>query len=435
MATQFSTADVTIRPVTRSELPRVFELNRLSFGRSRGGLAAGTDRPGLARWGAFGRRGELLASVADQRQSHYFGGRAVHAAGVTDLAVGPEYRGRGLGRRLLTRLLAEAHSRGAAISTLFPTLPALHRRLGWETTGSLTWYTLPAAALAGLRPAPDTRIREATTEDLPALARLYQRIAAQGNGLVERAGPGIGAVPRLPAGFVAVADGVESAAAVDTIGVAAAATDDAAASEGTIAADGITVVEGPDGDPEGYAVWTRGTGWGATARLTVHDLIATTRRAHLTLGAFLGGWAGGTPVLALRLEEPDSLRRLLPAGDLRVESEEPWMLRLVDVRAAVAARGWPPHLSCGLAMEIQDSVCPWNAGLRTLVLHEGSAILDTASSARIRIDIGGLAVLYAGGSRAATLRRCGLLTGGDAQDDAMIDAVFAGPRPTVLDRF
>lgn len=135
---------IEVRLLTVDELPAAWELNRLAFGLP-GEPPPGwlTERPGRHTWGIFDT-GRLVAKAMDREQGHWFGGRLVAASGIAGVVVVPELRGIGLGRRVLTTLLAAARERGAAISTLFRTTPAPYRRLGWEQVGSLTWTALPA---------------------------------------------------------------------------------------------------------------------------------------------------------------------------------------------------------------------------------------------------------------------------------------------------
>ena len=52
-----------------------------------------------------------------------------------------------------------------------------------------------------------------------------------------------------------------------------------------------------------------------------------------------------------------------------------------------------------------------------------------------RLTVTGLALLFAGSVQVSSLRRAGLVHGGNADADAMLDAIFAGPRPAILDYF
>jgi predicted acetyltransferase len=389
-----------IRRLGDADLDSAARLSRLAFGGDPQ-AAPPVVRAAMARWGAFDERGRLLAKANDREQGHWFGGRLVPSSGVAGVAVAPEARGRGLARDLLRTILRAARERGALISTLFRTAPALYRRMGWEQVGSLTWTTLPSAALAGLRPPPEMELHAAEPADVPAILHTYRRIAEQGNGLLERSGPLFDTSPdAVLAGH-----------------------------------DGISVAVGPSGEVEGYASWSRGRGYDGDARLTVPDLLGLTGRATARLLGMLGSWSSVTPTLALRLPDPDPVWLLAPVAGAVVESAQPWMLRLVDAAGAVAARGWPAYLSGSVDLDISDPVCPWNAGRHRLVLDGGEGRLEPGGSGAVRLDVCGLAVLYAGSATPSLLRRAGLLQGGDPGTDSWLTGATAGPVPALLDHF
>src|SRR6195952_5128172 len=110
-------------------------------------------------------------------------GRAVATAGVAGVAVAPEYRGTGLARRVMTHLLAQARERGAVISTLFRTAPALYRALGYEQVAELVDGSFPTAALRGVRPV-STTLRRAEAGDAAEVRRIYATVAATGSCLL-----------------------------------------------------------------------------------------------------------------------------------------------------------------------------------------------------------------------------------------------------------
>jgi predicted acetyltransferase len=312
----------------------------------------------------------------------------------------PELRGRGLARLVLTRLLHHARERGALIATLFRTAPGPYRRLGCEEVGAMTTLAVPAAALAGLPVPPDVTLRPATAADVPAVHEVYRTLARASAGLVDRAEP-----------------------LWDTSPEAVLARH-----------DGLTVAVGPDGTVDGYAGWDRGPGYDRDSRITVRDLIGLTAPATSALLAMLGSWLHVAPTISLCIPEPDPAPLLGQFVGTRVESRERWMLRVLDAPGAVAARGWPAHLAGSVDLELEDDVCPWNAGAHRLVLEGGSGTLEPGGSGAVRLTARGLAVLYAGGVPPAILRRAGLLSG-DAGADAFLAAASAGPPPSLLDYF
>jgi predicted acetyltransferase len=392
-----------VRLLTPDDQSAAWALGSLAFGYHDRQMPEGwsSDVPGRRSLGVFDTDGRLVAKAVDREQGHWFGGRLVPTCGVAGVAVAPELRGSGLARLVLTRLLADARARGAVISTLFDSTPFPYRSLGWEEVGALTHRVLPTMALAGIRAPQHTTLRPAVEADVPALGALYQTIARASAGMMERSGPLFAA---SPADFLA-------------------------------GYDGVTVAVDEDGAVEGYASWDRGPGHDATGRVTVADLIGLTPSATAALLSMLGSWASVAPTLLLRLPDTDPTLLMTSLASARVESREPWMLRVVDAVDAIAARGWPTYLNGRVDLDLTDDVCPWNAGSHQLVLADGQGRLEPGGRADVRLTARGLATLYAGAAGPAILRHAGLLSGGDARTDEFLQAATAGPPPTLLDHF
>lgn len=394
---------VVIRPLTEGDAGAAWQLSRVAFGGPAEPPAERrpVPRPGLHAYGAFDPSGRLLAKAVDLEHGYWYGGRSVPGTGVAGVAVAAESRGAGLAGRLLGHLLARARERGAAVSALFPTTTVPYRRLGWEVAGTLTWTALPTASLAELRPPPGTRLRPATPADVPALLAAYDATAREGTGMLGRAGPLFVREPeRVIAEF-----------------------------------DGITVADGPDGEPAGYVSWERGAGYDESSTLSVYDLVGRTPEATRALLANLGTWRSVTPTLHLRLAEPDPAWLLAGMAGAAVLTRQPWMFRVVDAEAAVLARGWPAHLSGSLDLALADELCPWNAGPWRLELRGGEGRLVTGGAGEVELTPNGLALLYTGAAPPPMLRRAGLLTGGNRATDEFLAAAGGGPPPALLDYF
>ncbi|HEX5621484.1 MAG TPA: GNAT family N-acetyltransferase [Solirubrobacteraceae bacterium] len=387
-----------VRALTVDDLPDSWELSRIAFGSDKeappGWL---TDRPGRVTWGVFDERGRLVAKAMDRDQGHWFGGRLVPATGLAGVATVPELRGAGLGRIALTRTLHAARERGAVIATLFRSGPRPYRSLGCEEVGALTWVAVPAAAFAAVERPRDFTLRAAEADDAATVDEIYRTVARASAGMIERSG--------------SIFEGLQTLERVD----------------------GVTLAVGPGG-VEGYASWDREPGYDETGRLAVFDLIGLTADATLALLAMLGTWRDVAPTIRLRLPDPDPLALLAPLVHTTVESRDPWMLRVLDAAGAVAARGWPPHLSGAVDLALDDDVCPWNSGSWRLVLDGGAARLEPGGDGAVRFTMRGLAVWYAGAADPAVLRRAGLLAG-DESADAFLAAASAGPRPALQDYF
>ena len=111
-----------------------------------------------------------------------------------------------------------------------------------------------------------------------------------------------------------------------------------------------------------------------------------------------------------------------------------WMLRIVDVRAALETRGYPPGLSASLELEVTDDLLPSNEGRVTLEVDEGTANVHAGGAGRIAIDIRGLASLYSAHQSGWDLVTSGLMRA-TPTDAARASAVFAGPPPWMADMF
>ncbi|RSM74283.1 GNAT family N-acetyltransferase [Actinoplanes sp. ATCC 53533] len=392
-----------VRPLGPGDQQLAWELGSLAFGYREQPMPEGwtSDSAGRRTLGVFDPAGRMVAKAVDREQGQWFGGRVVPTSGVAGVAAAAESRGRGLGRLVLTRLLQGARERGAVISTLFDTTPMPYRALGWEEVGALVYYRVPSRVLAEIRFDARTTLRPATTADIPAVHEIYREVARAGTGMMERSGPAFGATAtQLLADY-----------------------------------HGFTVAVDDTGTIVGYASWDRGPGYDSNGKLSVDDLIGLTPEATRTLLAMLGGWASVAPTTLIRLGAADPVWSLLARSDAKPESTQPWMLRVVDAPGAVAARGWPRHLTGEVDLELTDDVCPWHQGRHRLVLSGGTGRLEPGGAGTVRLTPRGLASWYAGAATPQQLRRSGFLTGGDAGTDELLRTATAGPEPTLHDYF
>lgn len=389
-----------IRPLTADDRSAAWKLGSLAFGYHDHDMPQdwGSDDSGRRTWAVFDDSGRLVAKAVDREQGQWFGGRIVPTCGVAGVAVVPEGRGKGLARLVLSHLLAAARDRGAVISTLFPTTPFPYRRLGWQEVGALTHLAVPTVALTPARADAEVTLRPALHSDIPAIHELYRAAAMAGTGMMERSGP-------------MFADDFLSHF------------------------DGVTLAVGPSQAVEGYASWTRGPGYDAKSKLTVYDLIGSTARATDTLLAMLASWESVAPTVVMRLSFSDPVMLSISSASARIESRQPWMVRLVDVVGAVAARGWPTHVEGRVDLELEDDVCPWNAGRYRLEMAGGVAKLEPGGTGEVQLTPRGLGLWYAGAVTPDFLRRAGFLSGGDARTDDLLRTATAGPPPSLQDYF
>jgi predicted acetyltransferase len=369
----------TIRLLTEDDREQGWKLSTLAFG----GDPSATmpeKAPAGPTVGAFDDRGRLVAKAFSRPYEQWWGGRPVPMAGIAGVAVGPEARGKGLVRQLFDALLPITE---APVSSLFPTAPSIYRPLDWEVVGTYDFTSIP---LTWLPAKPLVEVRAATEDDLPAIEALYDARGARSSGWLVRRGPSF-------------PDGVKGILEIDVVSVAVEA-----------------------GQITGYASYSRGRGYVAGGPLTLWDCITTTPSAMQSLLAGLAGWSSVVDDVSWRGPTDDLsllLNRSLPAP----KKSQPWMLKVIDPVAAVAARGFAPG-------EIAASFAVGGTGYR-LDVADGRGQLSVVPAEGLPVvHPRGLALLYAGAA-AGRLGRNGLAE----RDLPELEEAFRGPRPEILDYF
>jgi len=359
--------------------------------------------PGAHVLGAFDGD-ELVGRIVDREYDSWFCGAPVATSGIAGVTVAAEKRGSGLLTPLFEAVLATARERGAVISTLYPTATGIYRRFGYEVIGSLDTVELTTASLAAARaPAPGTTTRRARGEDVDALKGLYDAWASSQNGPLTRRGPSFPAdADELLADYSAI----------------------------TLAIDG-------SGTPTGYAAWSRSRGYGVESRLEVGDLVTTTADAARALLQVLGSFSTVCPTTRVRTSGTDPFRLQLRTSEWPVVESEPYMLRLLDLPGAFAARPFPDHLAADLTFTFRDELLHHLDGTWRLRVEGGRATCERLGGAASRgasYTGRGLALVYAGAQSTANVRAAGLLSG-ERDDDPVWDTLFGGRQVHIRDYF
>jgi predicted acetyltransferase len=145
--------------------------------------------------------------------------------------------------------------------------------------------------------------------------------------------------------------------------------------------------------------------------------------------AFLG--ANGTTGDRLRTTLPGPLLARLVRQASRIPTLEdwPWMVRILDVPGAVAARGWP----AGLSLEVDLRVTPPShgaddpvAGDWVLRIADGVGSATAGGSGAVELASTDLAALYSGHLDPSELVREGRLPGATPDVVSGLRAAFAG---------
>jgi predicted acetyltransferase len=138
----------------------------------------------------------------------------------------------------------------------------------------------------------------------------------------------------------------------------------------------------------------------------------------------------------VRLFRPpnDPLLSLLPEFSYRIELDMKWMLRIVDVRKALGARGYPPELTAELHFNVADDLIEANRGRFVLRIEDGRGEIESGGDGKLDIHVRGLAMLYSGFCPASQLLATGLLRA-DPADARAAGTAFAGPLPWMTEVF
>ncbi|GAA1334510.1 GNAT family N-acetyltransferase [Saccharothrix algeriensis] len=375
-----------IRELTHDDADDVRRLRKVAFG--------GTSEEDPLRPGRRGLVAELAGRPAAVLTVHgfhqFYGGAPVPMGGIGGVAVDQYARGRGLAGGLLDRALRDLREHGQPLSALYATVPALYRSRGWERAGVFEWLDVPIDRLPA---APRVAARAVERGDLAALHACYTDVASTVDGLLDRTPPAIDVA--------------------DVLGL-----------------DVASVVPGHDGELRGYLTAERDR-----EGLRVLDLVGRDAATQLGLLRELTTWAGLLDRVSLRVVDPAVTGLLTNQGIRHTVTTSAWLLRVVDLPAAVAARGWPAAAAlkpAAVDLDVQDEHAPWHAGRQRLVVEDGAVRVEPGGSGAVRLRARALGPWFSGMQDSHALRRAGLLDG----DAALLDRLVGAPGvPRLADFF
>jgi predicted acetyltransferase len=343
------------------------------------------------------RHGKILGGLLEIPMGQWFGGRSLPMLGLAGVGVAPESRGEGVALSLTLASLQSARERGLVLSALYPATMTLYRAAGYELGGHR--YEIAAT----LRDLPTARgdlvLTPLEPGDIEAVELAYREVARTRSGFLDR-GPHSWRRVREP----------REMAKAPRLGF---------------------VVRGPGGI-EGYTYLSQ-SGPDTARELVVYDLIALTPAALTRLVAFFADHRSTFTRLVAHGTAAEAWLLLAPERVFRIEHVDHWMLRLVDVPGALAARGYPP-LELAVDLDVTDRSLPENSGRYRLEVADGRVQVTRGGSGAVSLDERALATLFSGYATPAELARLGSVRG-DAASLARLGALFAGPPPTMSDYF
>lgn len=400
-----STTFIYGKPLNEREVADYHRILAQAFGWSLEPALNPAAEEGMANLRLLRRSARVIGGLSFQPCRQFFGGRAVSMAGVRIVAISPDMRGQGAATTLMEAAVREQRERGWLLSTLHPAMRGLYRKSGYEVAGDSCVWELPLNADLppeehGLTLKP---FDLGNASAMSAMRHLYDAHAQKSDGWLERSDWYWSRIFRPPAG------------------------------QGGSNKLHAYLFEGERG-PEGYLIYHQGSGTDGGVRLIVRDWVASTFAARRRLLAFFREQRSVCDLAVINAGEQEALLALRDEASHPVQKNQPWMMRLLDVQAALEARGYSPGVSCELHLGIKDPLIAENERPLVLTVEAGRGAVRVGGESRILLDIRGLAALYSGYMTPYMLRGMGLLDAADA-DMSRLMAVFAGPRPWMPERF
>ncbi len=394
-----------VRLVEGDDFDQYFDVRAQAFGvpgdQRDGWLDRVRAMPDIVSFGAF-RSGRLLGALRVIPAGQFVNGRSVPMGGVAAVVVRPEVRGSGVARTLLTHAIEWMQTTGIAVSSLHPASTRAYRSAGWELVGRAGWLLVPSRSFASMRGDAAGPVERLDPRGGPEVHACYARWAPDVSGAVDRS-----------AAFWSLHEHGGGEDGAFLYGVRT------------------------DGELTGYVAYTQtpdARSWGYGLR--VDDVCALDKASAIALWRFIGSHSMQVERVQVPVSALPALSFLLDEQDAVTDLENHWMHRIVDVPAAMAARGYPEGTTGTVDVVITDPLAPGTVGAWTMAVADGRGTAEpTAATERaVRLDIGALSALSIGGTTARVLRNVGRLTGPD-DAAARLDAILAAPAPTITDDF
>jgi predicted acetyltransferase len=379
------------------DLPSIARMVSLAFGTPIDGVKEWLTRAGVNEVRVLREGAADVACALRVPMGQFFGNKSVPMMGVAGVAVAPECRGRGLATRVMQEFLKEARAEGLPISTLYPATLPLYRRVGFEQAGYWMEYRLPLSRIDV--PSSGLLVRPLEEKDLPAIKQCYKSVALGFDGYLDRGEYIWRRITHPRQG--------------DATGF---------------------IIESPDGNAAGYVFIRQERLPSMRHDVHVTDICAATPTSAARLLNFLSEF-GSVGEEAVFFGGPlHPLVQLLGEQKFKIAFREYWMVRILDVAAALSARGYLPGLHAEVHLDVGDDLFPDNAGRYVLSVSDGRGKVHRGGNGTVRLNIRALASLYTGFVTPHGLRVLGRIEGDDASLRA-VGAIFAGGTPSMPDMF
>lgn len=374
-----------VRLITREEIADFIRIHSMVYGRHASDtyFRQANERFDEQRdIGAFDGDTLIASSVIHDLRLTLPGGASERLGGITNVAVRPTHRRRGVLTGLMRDHMARLHADGIDFAILWASESLIYNRFGY---GLATWverWRIEKPYVA-MHPGRDGEApSNGTIEFVDADTARAEWPDAMARAMVDR--PGF--FPRTRAQWETFHE------------------DDPATRDGASAF--FHIVYRVDGRIEGTATYRVANHWPERImahEIRVRELMATTDDAARALWSFIFSVdliaeisADLRPLddpLPWMLRDPRRLRRVVQDGS--------W-LRLVDVRSALERRAY--RATDSIVLDVRDAFCEWNAGrVRLEVSPVGARCTPTTDAPDLTVEAWALAAAYLGGTRPSTI--------------------------------
>ena len=379
---------IEIRPATAAEMSQLGLLTAYvyagSFGDEADNLAASVNRPEWTLCAFDGDR--MVASFATLPFHMRALGKSTAMGGISVVGTIPEYRRRGLVRKIMTGALENMHGAGQSIAALWASQAAIYQRYQFSMTTVRRQYSIDSVDIAfhdGDAGSCDVARVDADAA-LDTIKQIYRQFIIDRMCYLHRG---------TPIWKMQILDRNEN--------------------DGPV---WVAIATNEAGEPRGYVVYTvRPDKVNHPARsqeMKIRDLAWLDIDAWRSLWRFIGSHDLVGAVRWNNAPQDDPAPELfMEPRMLRMQDHEGCWFRIVDVPGALTGRGYVEdgRLVIGVAA---DDLAPWNQGNWALEVTGGEASVQRVSSTPdIQISIKGLISLYTGFRSAWELAAWGQLEG------------------------
>lgn len=387
-------------PFREGDEPVLGEILGTAFGFPPADVGEWFDRSGRENVRVLRDGSVPVAALVQIPMGHFFGGRSVPTVGVAGVGVALERRSEQLGKRLMQEHVREVADQGVPLSSLYPATQTLYRRAGYERAGKSSHVTIVLDHLEMDARAEGLTTRVLTEADMASVKEVYSEVAQELDGHLDR-GPYVWSRVVRPRGR---------------------------------SVRGYGFFDGDRLEAYAYIGQSRPDPLSYRMNIFATDICSRSPRGYAAIFGLIRAQRSIAKELELRQAPNAPFLTLLSENRYTAEAEVDWMVRLTDVEAALQQRGYPRSVDATFSIRVVDDLVARNQDSFTVRVGDGTAEVQRGGSAPVRAHVRAFAPLYTGYQRATVLARLGLLEGDPAEIAAM-DAVFAGPTPSMPDMF